>query len=336
MSLPVLRKISLLVKSGATVTGVKPTATPSLSDEQNEFEKLLNEIWSSSNTKVTSGKSLRDVLNGMNIAPDFTYNKSQSDTKLLYVHRILNDRDIYWVNSRTSNVEDLEATFRVKGKVPVLWFAETGKTEALSYSIANGVTKVKLHMEPNDAFFIVFKDKAINPSFELPALKIKELQTINGAWDLSFQKDRGAPDAIKMNELTSWSDNADAGVKYFSGTAAYKKIVSASADWFDKDTELWLNLGEVKNIAEVIVNGKSVGVLWKKPFRINVSGALKSGDNTLEIKVTNLWVNRLIGDQQPGMDKKISYTTMPFYQANAALLPAGLLGPVKIVSVTRQ
>ena len=129
-----------------------------------------------------------------------------------------------------------------------------------------------------------------------------------------------------MNELTSWSDNADAGVKYFSGTATYTKTITAPADWFTKDAELWLNLGDVKNLAEVIVNGKSLGILWKKPFRINVTGALKPGENKLEIKVTNLWVNRLIGDQQPGMDKKITYTTMPFYQANSTLLPSGLLG----------
>ena len=99
---------------------------------------------------------------------------------------------------------------------------------------------------------------------------------------------------------------------------------------------MWLNLGDVKNIAEVIVNGKSLGILWKKPFRINVTGALKAGDNKVEIKVTNLWVNRLIGDSQPGVTNKITYTTMPFYQANSTLLPAGLLGPVQIMSVDRK
>jgi hypothetical protein len=117
MSLPVLRKISALVKAGATVAGVKPIATPSLADDQNEFNKLVNEIWSSSNAKVTEGKSLSDVLN---IAPDFAYTKLNSSAKLLYVHRKTTDRDIYWVNSRTSDVQDLEATFRVDGKVPEL------------------------------------------------------------------------------------------------------------------------------------------------------------------------------------------------------------------------
>ncbi|HRH47359.1 MAG TPA: glycosyl hydrolase [Panacibacter sp.] len=333
MSLPVLRKISALVKAGATVAGVKPTATPSLADDQDEFNKLVSEIWSSSNTKVTEGKSLSDVLN---IAPDFAYTKPNSSTKLLYVHRKTIDRDIYWVNSRTSDLQDLEATFRVDGKVPELWLAETGKTEPLSYSIANGVTKVKLHMEPNETFFIVFKDKATKTTVELPTLKVKELATISGEWKIDFQKDRGAPASIKVNELSSFTKNADAGVKYFSGTATYTKTITAPADWFKKDSELWLNLGDVKNLAEVIVNGKSLGILWKKPFRVNITSALKPGSNTVLVKVTNLWVNRLIGDAQPNATQKITYTTMPFYQANSPLQPSGLLGPVQIISVNRK
>ena len=90
-------------------------------------------------------------------------------------------------------------------------------------------------------------------------------------------------------------------------------------------------MGDVKNLAEVIVNGKSLGILWKKPFRIDVTEALNTGENTLEVKVTNLWVNRLIGDQQPDVKNKITFTTMPFYRADSPLLPSGLLGPVKIL-----
>ena len=85
----------------------------------------------------------------------------------------------------------------------------------------------------------------------------------------------------------------------------------------------------MKNIAEVIVNGKSLGIIWKKPFSVNVTGLLKPGVNKLQIKVTNLWVNRLIGDAQPGITNKITYTTMPFYQAGSQLLPSGLLRPGK-------
>ena len=86
----------------------------------------------------------------------------------------------------------------------------------------------------------------------------------------------------------------------------------------------------------MIVNGKSLGIVWKQPFRVDVTNALKAGDNKIEIKVTDLWVNRLIGEAQPGVTNKITYTTMPFYQANSKLLPAGLLGPVKLVSIGNE
>ena len=170
----------------------------------------------------------------------------------------------------------------------------------------------------------------------MPSIKVKDLSTISGEWDINFQKDRGAPASIKINELSSWSGNADTGVKYFSGTATYTKTITAPTEWFGKDAELWLNLGDVKDLAEVTVNGKALGILWKKPFRVNVTGALKPGNNKLEIKVTNLWVNRLIGDAQPGVVNKITYTTMPFYQPNSKLLPSGLLGPVVLSNVNRK
>jgi len=99
---------------------------------------------------------------------------------------------------------------------------------------------------------------------------------------------------------------------------------------------IWLDLGDVKNLGEVIVNGKSLGIVWKQPFRVNVTNVLKAGENKIEIKVTDLWVNRLIGEAQPGVTNKITYTTMPFYQANSKLLPAGLLGPVKLVSIGNE
>jgi hypothetical protein len=120
-------------------------------------------------------------------------------------------------------------------------------------------------------------------------------------------------------------------VKYFSGTGTYTKTIQAPADWFKTGAKLWLELGDVKNLAEVAVNGQPLGLLWKTPFRVDMTSALKAGTNTLEIKVTNLWVNRLIGDQQPGAAKKYTYTAVQFYRANSPLLPSGLLGPVRIL-----
>ena len=333
MTLPVLRKIHELVKAGATITGVKPVNTPSLSDDEKIFNQLVDEIWNTSNPKVFTGKPLSEVFNAVNSIPDFSYIKSHPNTRLLFVHRTLPGRDIYWVNSRNDMPQDVETTFRITGKIPELWYAETGKTEPASYVMANGVTKVRLHLSPNDAVFVVFKKTSVKATVTIPEHTQKKLMNIAGSWNVQFQKDRGAPATATFDTLVSFTENADAGIKYFSGTASYTKIITAPKKWFKKGAQLQLDLGDVKNIAEVQVNGKSAGILWKKPFFINITNALQPGNNKLGIKVTNLWVNRLIGDTQPNVTNKISYTTQPFYKADSPLLPSGLLGPVKLMLV---
>jgi len=343
MSLPVLRKISGMVKAGAIVIGNRPVSTPSLSDDQAEFKTIADQLWETGtgeNTfgkgKVYAGQTIVEVLASMKIKPDFEYTKPRNTTKLMFVHRKVGDDEIYWVNNRTNNVENLEATFRVEGKTPEVWHPETGRIEEASYNIVNGRTTVPLRLEPNDAVFVVFRKKAATPSLMLTQLVETQLAEIEGAWKVSFQPDRGAPAQIELDQLSSWSENSDPGVKYFSGTGSYTKTIQAPADWFKGDSQIWLDLGEVKNLAEVIVNGKSLGIVWKTPFRVNVTDQLKQGENALEVKVTNLWVNRLIGDQQAGNTEKITYTTQAFYQANSPLLPSGLLGPVKIVRLSKN
>jgi hypothetical protein len=125
-------------------------------------------------------------------------------------------------------------------------------------------------------------------------------------------------------------------VRYFSGTATYTKSVSAPASWFSKNGRLWIDLGEVKNLAEVCVNGKSLGIVWHAPYRVDATDELRAGANEVSIKVTNAWVNRLIGDQQPDAVMKYTFADIEPYQANSPLLPSGLLGPVRISSVEKQ
>jgi hypothetical protein len=338
MSLPVLRKIRDLVKAGATVTGIKPVGTPSLEDDQTEFKNIVHEIWSSNNARVFTGKALVDVMAAINIKPDFGYRISDigrqsseirhQTSDILYVHRKLPGGDLYWINNRRDTIEDVEATFRVAGKVPEIWYPETAKTEPASYTIANSVTKVNLRLQPNDAVFVLFKENATRTSVTLPVLQEKQLATVEENWNVSFQKERGAPLEASFDKLVSFTENTDTGIKYFSGMATYTKTITADKNWFANNIRLWLDLGDVRNLAEVIVNGKSLGIVWKKPFRLDVTNALKPGENRLEIKVTDLWVNRLIGDAQPGIINKITFTTMPFYKADSPLLPSGLLGPV--------
>ena len=337
MSLPVLRKINELVAAGATIAGPKPVASPSLQDDQSEFKKLADQLWGNGSGvqsvgkgKVYAGQSAAEALKAMAIAPDFEYTKPQENTQLLYVHRSLPDAEIYWVNNRNDREEAVEAIFNVTGKAAEIWHPETGKIEKASYNIKDKRTTVSLKLEPGDAVFVVFRNKAEGSSKAIPAKTATQLAEITGPWNVSFQAERGAPATATFDKLASWTENADSGIKYFSGTATYSQSVEATENWLKSGAEIVLDLGEVKNLAEVFVNGKSVGIIWKKPFRIDLSGALQAGKNTLEVKVTNLWVNRLIGDQQPNVDKKITYTTMPFYQANSPLIPSGLMGPVTV------
>ena len=341
MSLPVLRKLSTMVKAGASVVGEKPVATPSLSDDKAEFKTLTDELWANEkgvNTvgkgKIYAGQTIIKVLTTLGVTPDFEYTKPANTTNLMFVHRKLDDIDFYWVNNRNNNVEKLDATFRVTGKAPEIWHPETGLIEAASYRISDGRTTVPLILEPSDAVFVVFRNKAKGSSLKLPQSVETQLAVIDGSWNVSFQPERGAPAQITIDQLTSWSENSDPGVKYFSGTGSYTKTIQASADWFKEGSQIWLDLGSVKNLAEVFVNGKSLGIVWKIPFRVNITDALKQGENALEVKVTDLWVNRLIGDMQPDMKTKITYTTQPFYQADSPLFPSGLLGPVKLVSLS--
>ncbi|QQS47424.1 MAG: glycoside hydrolase [Acidobacteriota bacterium] len=338
MSLEVLRKIRDLVNAGASVAGSKPVASPSLVDDQKEFQTIAGQLWGAAGGsfgkgKVYGSRTLAEAIGDMQVAPDFSYTKPRSDTKLLFVHRKLNDGEVYWVNNRNNRHESLEATFRVEGKAAELWHPETGRIEPAGYRIADGRTTVPLRLAPMEAVFIVFRKPAVALSRSLPVKTETRVAGLDGAWEVGFQPDRGAPERVVFDKLISWSQNADTGVKYFSGTATYTQTVNAPAGWFVSGAQLWLDLGEVKNLAEVAVNGRNLGVIWKTPFRVDISEALKPGANTVEVKVTNLWVNRLIGDQQPDAGRKYSYAPMPFYQANSPLRPSGLLGPVQLIRV---
>jgi hypothetical protein len=276
------------------------------------------------------------VLQAKKIASDFTYSKPQANTETLFVHRRLAGGEIYWVNNRKDRVEEIEASFRVEGKEAELWRPETGLTGPASYRSADGRTTVPLRLNPNEAIFVVFRRPSAAASRMLPRPVETRIATLDGAWEVSFQPDRGAPAKLTFDKLISWSESADPGVKYFSGAANHTRTLTAPSEWFKSGARLWIDLGDVKNLAEVVVNGQSLGIVWKKPFRVDVTDALKPGVNAIAIKVTNLWVNRLIGDQQPNTAKKYTYTTMPFYRADSPLLPSGLLGPAQIVRLATE
>jgi hypothetical protein len=347
MTLPVLRKIRDLVAAGAIVVGSKPVESPSLADNETEFHAIANQVWglrtdSASEVhgfgkgKVYTGKTANEVLADLKLNRDFEYSRPSADTELMFTHRKLLDGDLYFVDNRKDRIENVDATFRVDGKVPELWHADTGKVESTSYRCANGRTTVPLRLNPYEAVFVVFRRPATETSRSLPLPTEKPLAAVSGDWTVTFQPDRGVPGNIAFNKLMSWSQSAKLGVKYFSGTATYTKTVHAQKEWFTPRTHLWLDLGDVKELADITVNGKALGIEWKAPYRVDVTDALKPGDNQLTIKVTNLWVNRLIGDQQPDSTKKYTFTTFKPYTADSPLMSSGLLGPVRIISIAYE
>jgi hypothetical protein len=332
MPLAVLKKIRDMVNAGAVVVGPKPTDTPSNSDDAAEFKAIADQLWGGSTGKgrVLTG-TLADAMTTLKVAPDFEYTKPQADTDLAFVHRRITGGHLYYVSYRNARPAEIEATFRIQGRAPELWHPDTGKVEPASYRIVNGRTVVPLTLDPNDAVFVVFRRPVTAPSRTFARPAETKLAAVDGSWDVAFQPNRGAPAKVTLPALASWHANADAGVKYFSGTGTYTRTIQAPADWFQAGARLWLDLGDVKNIAEVTVNGKPLGTYWKAPFRVDVTSALKPGANTLEIKVINLWVNRLIGDQQEGVTTKYTYTAQQFYRADSPLLPSGLIGPVSVL-----
>ncbi|UWZ82481.1 glycosyl hydrolase [Occallatibacter riparius] len=337
MSLPVLRAIYKLAQDGAVIAGAKPADDPSLSDDAAEFSKLNNELFGDGTGvrkvgkgTVYAGQPLAAVFDALQLKPDFDYTKPQKDNELRFVHRKLADGDLYFVDNRGDNEATVDATFRVTGKAPELWRAETGTSEPASFNIADGRTTVPLHLEPWGTVFVVFRKATAEKSHTVPKPTETKVASVEGPWQVAFQSGRGAPPSITMDTLTAWNESSDPGVKYFGGVGTYTKTIQASADWFSKGSHLWLDLGDVKNLAEVSVNGKDLGVVWHAPYRIDVTSALKPGKNDVVITVVNAWVNRFIGDEQPGATK-ITFADVKPYRAKSPLLPSGLIGPVAVV-----
>jgi hypothetical protein len=351
MTLPVLRRLRDLVAQGAVIVGSKPVDSPSLSDDETEFRAIAGKLWGGGASqpaslhhfgkgRVYSGKTANEVLALLAVAQDFEYTRPEPDTTLMFVHRRLADGDVYFVDNRKGRAESVDATFRVDGKAPELWDAATGTSNPASYRIANGRTTVPLHLDPYGTVFVAFRAPAHAPSRQLPQpVETPILDADNSLdrnWSVSFQPGRGAPEKMEFDRLASWTDNPVDGVKYFSGTATYSRTIQVPANWFTPGAHLWLNLGDVENVAEVILNGKSLGILWKAPYKVDLTGSIEPGSNQVTIQVTNLWVNRLIGDQQPYAVWKYTFTDIQPYDAKSPLLPSGLLGPLEISSVTQQ
>ncbi len=323
MTLGTLKRIFELAKAGALVTGTIPLASPTLGDNSKEFTATLDAL--KALPTVHFGKDLTTVLKSANVPEDVQILNQKAE--LLFQHRKFDGKDIYWINSRSKDDNAAKISFRVRGKVPSLFDPQTGKISKISYEIKGARTEVDLKFSPWDAQFIVFEGISTTNKLVIYEAKLLDSKRLEGPWTVKFQKDRSAPNEIKMDQLMALNKSEIEGVKYFSGAATYVNRIDLMS--IAKGEKIELDLGEVKNLAEIFINGVSIATLWKKPFKVDITDALKMGKNTLEIKVVNSWVNRLIGDAQPNA-KKITFTTMPFFQATSPTEESGLLGPVLV------
>jgi hypothetical protein len=345
----VLKKIRDLIKAGATVLGEPPLQSPSLENFpkcDQEVRRLAAEIWGGSTLAQTGehtlgkgriiwGKSLDEVFAENQTPPDIEYREAAPDANFLYTHRHAPDADIYFISNQKDQAEKVDCAFRVASEQPELWNAVTGERRILSeWSERAGETIVPLEFAPNQSWFVVFRQPGkpvANDARNFPELKT--VATLAGPWDLSFDPQWGGPTQVSFAQLADWSTRPEEGIQHYSGKAVYRKTFDLPDSALrTPHSALLLDLGDVRDLATVRVNGKYLGTIWTAPWQVDISSVAKTGLNTLEIEVINPWNNRLAGDAALPTNQRRTFITLPSVTKDTPLLPAGLLGPVKIYS----
>jgi hypothetical protein len=332
MTLATLRRLHALAEQGATIVGQAPAASLGLGDDPKQFAALAGRMWTGAPSvrvgkgRVVNGRDVEAALATLGQASDFD-DGATGDGKLLFVHRRLEDGDLYFVANRAGNPVNTDASFNVRGKAPEFWHADSGTGEAASYRSQDGRTVVPLTLGPQESVFVVFRKPATAPSSTVPAPAWSQVGSLEHGWEMRFEG-LAAPGPVEGTTLGSLTASLDPRVKYFSGTTIYRNSFTLPPG-VRPGTPLRLDLGQVGDVAEVTVNGKPAGIAWKPPYAVEIGPLVVEGANTVEVRVANLWVNRLIGDAQPGA-AKVTFTAAPTYAADAPLRPAGLIGPVTI------
>ncbi|MBC8095510.1 MAG: glycoside hydrolase [Akkermansiaceae bacterium] len=353
ISLAVLEKVRQLVNDGATVILSRPAKASGLTGfpkSDDRVRQVAMELCgpASATTALTRrvgkgrvfiGWTAREVLKSDKVLPDFESAVTTGEAEINYIHRRDGEAEIYFVANRATNAVAIKAAFRVTGKAPELWDAVSGECRlATDFSEAGGRTVVPLDLAPCGSMFVVFR----KPAAAHPAIGRKNMpeftpvQQIGGAWTVAFDPQWGGPAAATFDQLTDWAKSTDDGIKFYSGTATYRKNFTLSAMPSEEDRTAWfLDLGEVRELAEVKVNGQPCGITWAPPFRVDISRALRPGENQLEIEVVNFWPNRIIGDSSRPRTNRLTQTNVRKLNAQTALMKSGLLGPVQIVKRER-
>ncbi|MCG8700164.1 MAG: glycoside hydrolase family 2, partial [Bacteroidales bacterium] len=338
----ILEKIEKLVNVGCAIYGPKPIKSPSLSDYpncDNSVQNLANKLWGKNytdgrlekkygNGMVFNDMPLDSVLSILGIRRDVRFTKHS----FLWLHRKMPGMEIYFVSNQDTITKQTKATFRITGMKPQLWDANTGEIKALpDYTIANGEITVPLLLEPLQSQFVVFTNES---SEEVKKVKnnftpYNSVITLPGNWELKFHNTNFVKDSIyKVSELKSWTNFSNEAVRFYSGTATYKTTYNLPDDVPTK--EILINLGRLSVVADVKINGTSIGTTWVRPYRLNTNGLLKAGENTIEVEVTNQWRNRMLYEKNHSPKERFTWYLFDDIIKGDKPLKAGLLGPVTL------
>jgi hypothetical protein len=360
MSVEVIEKIRKLIFDGATVVGPPPENSAGLKNYpecDDKVHSIASEIWGDLNGvtntermygkgRVIWGRTPREILLADGLKPDFVFDRQDVQPEEFdYIHRTIKGTDIYFVINRSDKFKTREFTFRVTGKQPELWDAVSGRIrDAYAFRQENGCTTLPLEFDSFGSCFIVFRKSIRRNKAEAGIYnyeKFTEIENISGSWNVRFDTSLGAPSEAEFPTLMNWINRPEEGIKYYSGKATYIKsfkLISfpdSNKDLKEGTDRIFLDLGDVKEVAEVRLNGRNLGVMWCPPWRVEVTDAIKSGNNNLEIDIVNLWANRVIGDLGQPPEKRITKTHDRFrfdmLRVITPLPDAGLIGPVRLL-----
>ncbi|WP_371397563.1 glycosyl hydrolase [Fretibacter rubidus] len=338
-------------------------------EEREAFDTKVVDIWSRENVltfNVVASVGWDAFLSSINHRVDLAID---GKPEALFTHRKIDNKDVYFLYNAETERQDIKARFRVKDKAVSLWSPMDGSVAGVkSYSHEADHTIVNFFLAPQESVFVVFDgDRPLTDStLEKPFREVSELPVLS-PWTVRFDSEYGSNKIIALTELTDLKDHSDNDVRHYSGPATYETQVNISDNFLSSGERFVLNLGDVQIAATVKINGAEQGTSWLPPHRIDVTNALKTGKNSISISVVNLWVNRLIGDaalpdldgytqavwspprkfstpqmpdwysnnEPPVLGERVTFTTVDFYDADDALLPSGLMGPVTITKFTR-
>jgi hypothetical protein len=389
-----LNRLRQFSEQGVLIIGKKPEYLRGFNQSKlAEFHDLVGQIWSKERT-VTHFK-WSDIFEKYNIASDF---KIEGQREMEFSHRKVENADLYFIHNPDSVSKIYNMSFRISNKVPELWNPKDGSImKCAQFSNENGFTSLSIFLEAEESVFVVFREEsqkkyvvksnmgaekiqifytenhrimaqiAQNNTYKLDfqnrestIIQVNDIpnpQKITSSWTVYFKDAFGYTGNFVFDSLLDWKDHPAEKIKYYSGSATYYNSFELSSSIFKKN-KVQLDLGRVAVAAKVKINGKEVGVLWKYPYVIDISDFIIAEKNNIEIEVTNLWTNRLIGDERfppndayqiesgnfpktqmpawytnnrprPDGERK-TFTTAPFYKATDELQSSGLLGDVKL------